>query len=475
MRKSIIRIGCFSILLIAVLLLTNKIFKVKYGDGLYDVTKFYELPENSVDVLILGSSHAFEDFNTGTLWDGFGMSSFVLGGSVQPMWNTYYYLKEALKTQKPELIILEGYMATYTAEFIDDSRIIKNNYGLKWSADKVDSIKISSPEERWTEFMLEYVQYHTRYIELSRADFMPNQGNPIYADWKGFGNNMATTPLEATDVSGVVEGVGLYEKTEEYYRKTIELAKENNIPIIIVISPYAGITEGEQQMYITAQSIAEEYDVEFLNCNLILDSIGMDFSQDAADAAHLNYKGNQKFSSYIGAYIKENYQVSDHRGDSKYATWDRGADYIEQQIYNQKLVEQADANEIAQMMLNENYRLMVSVDGSCTTADEQIMPFLSKIGVSTDGVSGIWYRDSNGIVWSSGSDEAEQYIRTTAHDFCMRRSSDENGNFTNSLIVDNAPYTKVTNGVNVVIYDTVTETVVTAFGLNKDDNFNIIK
>ena len=153
MRKSAVRIICFMFIFIMVLYYINKVFKVKFGDGIYSVTKFYELENESVDILILGSSHAFEDFNTGTLWDEYGMASYVLGGSVQPMWNTYYYLKEALKTQTPELIVLEGYLLTYESEFIDDSRIIKNNYGLKWSQNKIESIKISSPEERWSEFL----------------------------------------------------------------------------------------------------------------------------------------------------------------------------------------------------------------------------------------------------------------------------------------------------------------------------------
>lgn len=82
---------CFIVILTVVLLYTNRVFKVKYGDGIYDVTKFYELENETVDVLILGSSHAFEDFNTGTLWSEYGMAAYVLGGSVQPMWNTYYY------------------------------------------------------------------------------------------------------------------------------------------------------------------------------------------------------------------------------------------------------------------------------------------------------------------------------------------------------------------------------------------------
>ena len=114
MKKSVVRIICFLLILVLCLGYANSVFKVKYGDGIYDVTKFYELEDNTVDVLFLGSSHAFEDFNTGTLWDEYGMSSFILAGSVQPMWNTYFYLKEALKTQTPKLIVLEGYCTVFS-------------------------------------------------------------------------------------------------------------------------------------------------------------------------------------------------------------------------------------------------------------------------------------------------------------------------------------------------------------------------
>lgn len=104
--KNIVRILCFCMLLGLVLWKTDSVLAVKYGDGIYGMTRFYQLDNETVDVLILGSSHAFEDVNTGVLWEQHGMASYVLAGSVQLMWNTYYYLKEALKTQTPQLIIL---------------------------------------------------------------------------------------------------------------------------------------------------------------------------------------------------------------------------------------------------------------------------------------------------------------------------------------------------------------------------------
>ncbi len=75
------------------------------------------------------------------------------------------------------------------------------------------------------------------------------------------------------------------------------------------------------------------------NCNLLTEEIGLNYTIDAADAAHLNYKGNQKYLSYIGKYLKANFEISDRRNHSGYDSWQRNADYIEQMIEDQEIRE----------------------------------------------------------------------------------------------------------------------------------------
>lgn len=477
MKKSWIKVIVFCIVLLFVLNYVNNIFKFKYGDGIYDLTKFYELEPDSVDVLILGSSHAFEDFNTGVLWDEYGMASFILGGSAQPTWNTYYYLKEALKTQTPQLIVLEGYMTTYASEYVDDSRIIKNTYGLKWTKDKIDAIKISSPKDRWSEFFLEYFQYHTRYTALSRADFFDNQGDPSLVDWKGFGCNMAIQPIEAVNITDVVEKGNLYDKSETYYRMIIELAQENNIPILVVISPYAGINERQQAIFNAAEDIANEYGVPFVNYNLLVNDIGLDFSTDVADANHLNYRGNQKFSYAVGAYIKDKFDISDQRGNPRYQTWENQAHFITCKIQNQKLRETTDINEIIKEIQNPNYTLIVSVDGNCTTGDETLGPLFDALGIPRGGEGGFWYiTNPVGIHYFSGPGEADKYMRPDYHDFRMTRTLDEKTKTcANTVLIDNVARKSVANGVNLCIYDSVTQTLVDSFGFDQDASYQLVR
>lgn len=172
MKKTAIKWIGGAMLLCMLLWGVNHVLAVKDDDGIYSMTQFYELEENTVDVLVLGSSHAYMSFNTGALWREYGISSYVLTASAQPLWNSYYYLKEALKTQRPKLIVLEGYRLLEEEEFLSPGYVIKSTYGLKWSPNRIDAIKASAPREEWPGYMLGYTQYHDRYTELGEEDLL---------------------------------------------------------------------------------------------------------------------------------------------------------------------------------------------------------------------------------------------------------------------------------------------------------------
>lgn len=475
MKKSIVRVGCFLVILLLILCYCNSVFKLKQIHGIYNLTKYYEQDTNSVDVLILGSSHAYQNINTGTLWDEQGMSTYILAGAVQPMWNTYFYLKEALKTQKPKLIILEGFSTMLTQDFMEDKYIVFNNFGLRWSRDKIESIKVSAPSERWVEFFLEYIQYHTRYAELTKEDFLRNQGDPLFNDWKGFYCNMLTTPFSPEDMSDITERCNLTEKTEKYYRAILCLAKESGIPILVVISPYPGLRSEFQKCFNRAGDIAEEEGVPFLNCNLILQEIGIDFSVDAADNDHLNYKGSRKYSSYLGKFISERYDLPDHRGEQEYASWERNAKYIRQLITNQELVESCEGSFLCEQAMNSSYWAIVSIDGICHPSGSLGGEYLQKLGISEQKSAGMWLINGKKTIWSTEMGDACYYTRTRAHDFFLATEQNEDGFFTNSVIVDNVRYGKVANGINIVIYDTLTEKIVDSFGFDADNAYNLVR
>lgn len=482
MKKTILRIVSFFIILIIILSYTNKVFSYKNDPGINAFTKFYELEDNTVDVLVLGSSHAYQTVNTGVLWQEYGISSFVLAGSDQPLWNTYYYLKEALNTQTPHLIILDAYKTAKVTDYSEDYFIISNTFGMKWSKNKIEAIKLSAPQERWGQFMFSYIQYHSRYTDLSRADFTKNQGNPLYENWKGFRCNMNTTVYDMPDVSEVTEREALSQKTETYYRKIIELAAENDIPLLIVVSPYAGIDETDQAMLNTAADIASEYNVDFVNYNLLYDEIGIDFSCDVADVHHLNYKGSQKYTQSLGEYIINHYDIPDRRGNDEYESWELNSQYLASMIKNQQLAEASDISGIIQNIDNQEYLLFVSVDGNCFTFDDERLDdnaasFLNKLNIPRNNENGIWYiNNQSGYLYASGTESASTTFRLDYHNVCLSRTFDETlQQYINLVNIGRTDYKKVTNGINITVYNPLTQSVVDSFGFDMDNNYNVTR
>ena len=62
--KTAIKIISFILIMTVIFASVDGILKVKYVDGIYSMKRFYELEDDSVDVLFLGSSHVFETYNT---------------------------------------------------------------------------------------------------------------------------------------------------------------------------------------------------------------------------------------------------------------------------------------------------------------------------------------------------------------------------------------------------------------------------
>lgn len=462
--KKFIKAISFLLILIIFLVNLNRVFKFKYGDGIYGLEKFYSLDAESVDLLVLGSSHAFEDINPAVLWMEQGIAAYDLCGSVQPMWNTYFYLKEALKTQKPKMIILEGYMLSFDENYSDDSRIIKNNYGLKNTKDKWDSLKVSCPKDNFYDFALEIGQYHNRYTDITKEDFLKNQGNPLFENWKGNGNNRVINSFDKPQVAQIEDALPLNSKTEKYYRAILQLANDNNIKIMVVVSPYPGITETNQKKYNMGKIIADEYKVPFYNFNNMYDEIDLDFSKDFADTDHLNNYGNYKFTKYLCEILQNEYAdyVIDRRNDSNYASWEKMSQFYQREEFNYNvMLNYNELNQYLGLLSDTNYLCVVLVNNSNEAYDNEIS---------------IFGENYNYYIYNKGKLLADSYDKGNTFSYSISKYNDIAIDLENCEIIYNRnDYKKVDNGINIFIYDYVTDTVVTAVGFDATQDLQIIK
>lgn len=85
------------------------------------MNEFYALEEDSLDYICVGSSHAYCTVNPLEIWKKADLAGFVLATQKQPLDISYYYIKEAFKTQSPEVVLLESFMIAYEDEYAPDA------------------------------------------------------------------------------------------------------------------------------------------------------------------------------------------------------------------------------------------------------------------------------------------------------------------------------------------------------------------
>lgn len=342
--RGLLRAACF--LLLTVLLLAGfaRTFGFKYSDGVDSMRTFYRQAPGSVDVLFLGNSHVFEDVDTGALYDTAGIAAYDLCAARQVPWSTYWYLKEALKTQRPKLIVMDCFGLTTEADYASREDAVKSLAGLKLSLDKLSAIRECVPPEERLRFLFGYPLYHGRYSDLGREDYLPQKGIANRESWKGYIPNYLVDPQTRPDIAAMTGEKALLPKAEDAFVRIMDLAGQAGIPLVLICSPFP-LTYEHMQVFHTAERMAAERGIPFWNFNEQYDEIGLDFDQDFADYSHLNHRGSRKFSEFLAKRLAGAYDLPDRRNDPAFSgyevmaedvrcramdeeirsTWDRGA------------------------------------------------------------------------------------------------------------------------------------------------------
>ena len=217
--------------------ITDRVLLLKRYDGVKPMQSLYAQAPGTVDVLLLGNSHMGVHVDTATLWQEYGISAFALWGGVQPMWNTYYFLVEALKTQTPKVVVLEIGGLSYDWEYADEATQLKNVAGMKLSRNKWEAVQATAPRDRWAALMLGLPLYHQRYGEVTAEDF-------DYFPWsEGLVNSKGSFALyghgnfDLGDPAAITEVAEISEKSLDYFGRIISLCREKEIPLILVKTP----------------------------------------------------------------------------------------------------------------------------------------------------------------------------------------------------------------------------------------------
>ena len=450
------------------LIALDRVLLIKSEDGIEQMKAFYKQPEGSVDALFVGSSHIFCHVNTGVLWDEYGISGYDLAGAEQPFWNSYYYIKEALKYQKPKVIVLDiTTPGIRPVDFQPENWLITNTYGIRWNWNRYDAIKASSLSTSFARLLNPFNSTHGRYADLSELDFVEYDDSPQY---KGFDPRETTQVFDEPDISSVTGRAELSDKETEYLRMLIEYVQKTDIPLLFISSPYV-VTQEEQEKYNTIFDIADEYGIPYLDYNKLYDEMGLDFGKDIAEVLHLNRSGNEKFSRHLGRYIKDNYDLADHRGDSRYASWEADALHQRQDTLRYRLEQAAENEDSAgylELLDNKYYVVFCTIPADYPgLSDGSLLPLFEKLGISMDKFKslGAFVLNSGACIYESYDSEFKTSFEDGNRRVMFTRNVNEDADHMRTFVKINGTrsfqrisgyeqYEMPQNGISFYVYDT---------------------
>lgn len=316
--KKAFAIIAFLVLLGCTYMAVDRVLSIKTEDAIGTMEKYQVLPKDTVDVLLVGSSHVGMNVDNRLIWDEYGIASYNLWGGMQPLWNSYYYVKEGLKHQQPKLVVVEVFLAGTEADYSSKDVAIKNIHALPFGLDKLQAALASYPTwQEAAEAVWGLPYYHNRYGELTEQDLTPD----LYTRDLGVSTINLTmdrvTQVNMLDYSAITAEENLSKKNEEYLYKIIDLCKSMKVELLFLISPYEA-KENEAMRLNRLTSIANKNGVPVLNYLKCWQDIGLDTSVDFYDIGHLRKSGIAKLSTAIGEYLHTHYDLPDRREDTKH-------------------------------------------------------------------------------------------------------------------------------------------------------------
>ncbi|MFI3324899.1 MAG: SGNH/GDSL hydrolase family protein [Clostridia bacterium] len=294
----------------------------KYTDSVYEgqlIQEYYDSDQNN-QVLFIGDCEVYENFSPITLWEEYGITSYIRGGPQQLIWQSYYLLEDTLQYETPDVVVFNVLSMKYD-EPQSEAYNRLNIDGMEFSQSKIDAINASmTEEESFSSYIFPILRYHDRITELTWDDFIYYFDTPTIS-YNGY---LMQTDVKAVEV--IPEGTALasYEFGETSYMyldMITELCTENDIELILIkapsIYPY-WYEQWDEQMV----EYAAENELLYINFLDYVEEIGIDYQTDTYDSGlHLNVYGAEKMSDYFGEILQSEYGLENLSDDEEISNY----------------------------------------------------------------------------------------------------------------------------------------------------------
>lgn len=337
-----IGIGCLALVLCAGILLSllQALLVPKYMTSSREgamISEYYT-DGGGHDVLFIGDCEVYESFTPPTLWEEYGITSYIRGSAQQLAWQSYYLLEDTLRYETPKAVVFNVYALKH-GEPQSEAYNRMTLDGMKCSMTKWKAVLASMTDgESFLSYLFPLLRFHSRWKELTEEDLRYWFSRDTVTH-NGYLMQTAVSPKLSEREGQPLSDYSLPETSMEYLEKMRVLCEENGIELILVKAPtnswrYYWYEEWDEQICAYAEANALAY-YNFIGME---EELSLDWSTDTYDGgAHLNVFGAEKLTSYFGALLQTVHGCEDHRSDpSVSAIWNAKLEVYQKEKENTK-------------------------------------------------------------------------------------------------------------------------------------------
>lgn len=474
----------FLCILCLCIMITNQVTtpKICYDEMLsttLSYVNFYEIKKDTTDVIFLGSSLAATSCIPQEMYDLYGIRSYNLASEKQSPVISYYWLKEALRYQSPQVVVMDcNYLFQTNDEVLNttEDAIWRAIDYMRWSPVKLEAIRTVcelDEEQSFGSYLFPNIRYHERWAELTEEDFRLAKiaeeydlkgYSPLAGQWGGKGS----VPYQEGMIGKETAMLPLMER---YLDQIVELCRQEGSTLVLINVPQLHADAGKYQ---TMQKYTQKHGIPFYDFNekTLCEASGYDFATDSYDAAHTNLWGAQKLTAYLGGILTKEYEIGGNTDEQ----WESTKASYAAIRKDCELIHMTDIDTYIEALRDDRYSVFLSAKGGYAAAlkDSTVQKLRQtglEVALQTDDSKEDFY--CYYAVLSDG--HAEEYIGYEQR-VCGGSIRDGRTTFEitgdGSILIDGEEVSKQKEGLNIVVYHNIKNKVLDSvcFDTSTEDN-----
>ena len=452
------------------------------------IKEFYKQEDDSVQMIIIGSSHTTLGFSPMEFYKQTKITSFNLSTAKQPVELSYHLLKESLKKQQPTVVLYDVANLFYTKKEVQTAKFRYIMDSMPLSENKIE---LAAEYARYNtnndkkifsmgEALCPIYYYHDRWKELDEEEFDINKNLPelkgqvirtyitsINCDMDRLDSKLEKKLKENPKAMPKISNNNL-----TYLKKIKKLCDDNNMKLVLTSTPTNRWNTTKRKII---EQVSKEYNLDFVDLNLP-DGQLLDYSTDMADGNHVNASGALKTTKYLSDYIVKHYWLKgkvcqSYEDDIKY--YDA---YYNNMI---KYGMETDFNKYIKLLNDNKDKLEIFICGKgditagLSKKDIKQLNALGckeKFAKSSYENSYVAVIDQGKLTYeNTGKQEISHTLNLKNNSVATLYSNGNNENGKASININNKKYAINGSGINIVVYDKESGIVVDSVSFNTQD------